>query len=191
VASLDKLMADLIGGDDERAEAAANKLARSGDTNIPRLKALLEAPDEDQRWWGIRTLAQMESPPILSLIQALADPAAAVREAAALALVGHPSEQAVPSLIQALGDRDSLVGTLAASALVAIGKSAVNPLLETFQNANLTVRIHIMQALAEIRDQRAIPLMLNATEIDSAILNYWAKEGLERLGLDMVYIKPD
>ncbi len=52
-------------------------------------------------------------------------------------------------------------------------------------------RIQIMRSLAEIRDHRAIPLMLKATEEDSAMLNYWAKEGLERLGLNMVYIKPE
>ena len=33
--------------------------------------------------------------------------------------------------------------------------------------------------------------MLKATEEDSAMVNYWAKEGLERLGLNMVYIKPE
>ena len=32
--------------------------------------------------------------------------------------------------------------------------------------------------------------MMKVMEEDSVLLQHWAKEGLERLGLDMVYIKP-
>jgi hypothetical protein len=32
--------------------------------------------------------------------------------------------------------------------------------------------------------------MMKVMQEDSALLGHWAKEGLERLGLDMVYIKP-
>jgi hypothetical protein len=32
---------------------------------------------------------------------------------------------------------------------------------------------------------------MNAIEEESAMLRYWAEEGLERLGLNMVYIKPE
>jgi HEAT repeat protein len=191
VSSLNKLIADLLSEDEALAEAASSTLARSGESSISTLKPLLESPEVEQRWWAIRTLAQMETPPVLLLIQSLADPEAGVREAAALALVTHPTEAALPALIRALGDGDTMVGTLAESALVSIGRPAVSILLQTFPGAPRGVCIHIMHALAEIRDQRAIPLMLKATETDSAILNYWAKEGLERLGLDMIYIKPE
>jgi HEAT repeat protein len=191
VASLNKLIADLLSQDDVLAEAASSTLAQSGESSISKLKLLLESSEVEQRWWAIRTLAQMEAPPLLLLIESLADPVAEVREAAALALVTHPTEAALPALIRALGDGDTMVGTLAASALVSIGKPAVTILLETFPNSPQGVRIHIMHVLAEIRDHRAIPLMLKATETDSAILNYWAREGLERLGLDMIYIKPE
>ena len=37
----------------------------------------------------------------------------------------------------------------------------------------------------------AIRLMLDAQGQDSAALQYWAQEGLERLGLNMVYLRPD
>jgi hypothetical protein len=46
-----------------------------------------------------------------------------------------------------------------------------------------------MRSLAAIKDHRAISLMLKASEDDSAVLNHWAQEGLEALGLNMVYIK--
>jgi hypothetical protein len=32
--------------------------------------------------------------------------------------------------------------------------------------------------------------MMQVMEEDSALLQYWAKAGLDRLGLDMVYLKP-
>jgi len=58
------------------------------------------------------------------------------------------------------------------------------------KNASQSARIHALRALAEIRDHRAIPLLMQVIQEDSALLQHWAKEGLERLGLDMVYIKP-
>jgi HEAT repeat protein len=50
-------------------------------------------------------------------------------------------------------------------------------------------RILALRALAELRDHRAIPVMMQVMEEDSVLLQHWAQEGLERLGLDMVYIK--
>jgi HEAT repeat protein len=48
-----------------------------------------------------------------------------------------------------------------------------------------------MRALAAIKDPRAIAVMLKSTEDQSAVLNYWAREGLEALGLSMVYLMPE
>ena len=53
------------------------------------------------------------------------------------------------------------------------------------------IGIQIMRTLAEIRDPRAIAAMLKATESDSAVMSYWAAAGLEALGLNMVYLKPE
>ena len=189
--SLDNLLADLTGGDETLAEAASNSLAQAGESVLPRLRTLLEAANPDHRWWAVRTLAQFDAPPLEWLTSSLNDPAPEVREAAALALSSHSDEKSVPALIHALSDSDGMVGTLAASALVLIGSVAVPSLLEAYENAPLNARIHILRALAEIRDHRAIQLMMKAMDSDSAMLNYWAKEGIERLGLNMVYIKPD
>lgn len=52
------------------------------------------------------------------------------------------------------------------------------------------VRIVVLRTLGEIRDHRAIPVMMKCLGEESAFLQYWAQEGLQRLGLDMVYIKP-
>jgi HEAT repeat protein len=47
-----------------------------------------------------------------------------------------------------------------------------------------------LRALSEIGDHRAIPVMMKSLSEESALLQYWAQEGLNRLGLNMVYIKP-
>lgn len=188
---LDDLLADLTSGDESRAEAAASELAQLGDSAIDSLKALLESSDSDHRWWAVRTLAQIQEVDAKLFLSALKDSSADVRQAAALALAAHPLEEAAPLLIRALSDADGMVGTLSANALIAIGKPAVPILLGALDGASQSVRIHIIHALAELKDHRAIPALLKATEADSAIINYWANEGLERLGLNMVYIKPD
>lgn len=191
MSSLDDLLAGLTSGDESRAEAAAASLAQSGDPALSALASLLNSPEADHRWWAVRTLAQMRASPLEWLIAALNDQAAEVREAAALALSAHPAKEAAPALVRALSDEDAMVGTLAANALIAIGQPAVPILLDSFADAPQRGRIHALRALAEIGDHRAIPLMMKAMGEDSAILHYWANEGLERLGLNMVYIKPN
>lgn len=188
---LDDLLADLASGDESRAEAAASELAQLGDSALFALRALLESSDTDQRWWAVRTLAQIPGVDAGLFLAALSDFSVEVRQAAALALAAHPLEEAAPLLVRALNDADSMVGTLSANALIAIGKPAVPILLGALESASRSARIHMMRALAEMRDHRAIPAMMKAMEADSAMVNYWANEGLERLGLNMVYIKPE
>jgi HEAT repeat protein len=89
-----------------------------------------------------------------------------------------------------LSDEDGMVGSLTANALVKIGSAAVPSLIDVVKSAPQSARIHALRALAEIGDHRAIPVMMKVMDEDSALLQHWAKEGLERLGLNMVYIKP-
>ncbi|HKJ38503.1 MAG TPA: HEAT repeat domain-containing protein, partial [Anaerolineales bacterium] len=117
------------------------------------------------------------------------DPAPEIRQCAALGLAGKPDESATQPLVQALNDDDSMVASLAANALVRIGGGAVPSLIEIVTNGKQSARIHALRALAEIKDHRAIPIMMKVMQEDSALLQHWAKEGLDRLGLDMVYIK--
>jgi HEAT repeat protein len=83
-----------------------------------------------------------------------------------------------------------MVCSLAANALVKIGSASVPSLIEAVKNGPQSQRIHALRALAELRDHRAIPVMMKVMQEDSALLQHWAQEGLERLGLDMVYMKP-
>jgi HEAT repeat protein len=189
VSSLDHLLEDLIGADEMRAESAASQLAQLGGSAIPALNALLQSSEADHRWWAVRTLAQMSNVDVDCFIEALKDISSEVRQAAALALAAHPTEKAAPLLVRALNDNDAMLQTLAANALSAIGKSAVPILLDEFPQASSSVKIQMMRVLAEVRDPRAIPVMMKAMDDDSAILHHWCEIGLEQLGLDMVYIK--
>ncbi|HUI88090.1 MAG TPA: HEAT repeat domain-containing protein [Anaerolineales bacterium] len=189
MSSLDDLLEELRSGEEARAESAAFRLAQLGTTAFPALVEQMASPEADHRWWAIRTLAQMSDADTSYFINALEDTSAEVRQAAALALAMHPTERAAPALVQALSDRDGIMQTLAANALSRIGKPVVPALLEEFPRASISAKIHLMQVLSEIRDPRAIPVMMNAMEEDSAILSHWCEVGLQGLGLDMVYLK--
>jgi HEAT repeat protein len=157
---------------------------------IPALLDLTHSVDSDQRWWAIRTLAQSPLVRTEDLIPFLSDSAPEVRAATALALYIHPDEAAIPALTKTLSDKDSITAQLAGNALAAIGSPSVPALLEVLKEAQQSGRIQAMRALAEIRDHRAIPAMMQVMDEQSVFLQHWANEGLERLGLDMVYIKP-
>ena len=161
-----------------------------GEAAIPALLDLTRSLEVDHRWWGLRVLAQSPYAQSQWLVPFLNDPAREVRQCAALGLAIKPDESAIPSLVQALNDEDSMVSSLAVNALVKIGKPAVPALIDVANAGPQSARIHALRALAEIRDHRAIPVMMKVMEEDSALLQHWAKEGLDRLGLDMVYIKP-
>lgn len=189
---LDDLLNDLTSGEEERAERAVAPLAELGEEAIPALLDLARSPDADSRWWAVRTLAQSPLCRTGWLFPFLAgDPAPEVRQCAALGLAGKADESATQPLVEALSDADGMVGSLAATALVRIGSAAVPSLIDVVKGSVQSARILALRALAEIKDHRAIPIMMKVMEEDSALLQHWAKEGLDRLGLDMIYLKPD
>jgi HEAT repeat protein len=190
VDTLQELLNDLTSGDEARAEAAVSSLIALGEDSISALLDLTKSSDVDSRWWALRTLAASPLSRTEWLVPFLNDSAPEVRQCAALGLAVRPDESAIQPLVRALSDEDSMVGSLAANALVKIGGAAVPPLIEAVKGAPQSARIHALRALAEIRDPRAIPVMMQVMSEDSALLQHWAQEGLERLGLDMVYIKP-
>lgn len=188
---LSALLAELTCGDDARAEAAASNLAGRGAVILPALKALLNSAEVDARWWSIRTLAQMSAPPSNWLITALSDSNGEVRQCALLALCLHPDANAIPALIRLLADPEPVSAELASNALAAIGNQAVPALIESLENGPHKARLEALRALSAIRDPRAIPSLMAALEEDSLSMQFWAEAGLERLGLGMVYLKPE
>ena len=190
--ALQELLHDLTSGNEARAETAVPALIELGEEALPALQELCRSADVDHRWWALRVLAQSPQAPAAWLVPFLNDPAREVRQCAALglALKPDPDGGVVQPLIQAISDPDSMVASLAVNALVKIGSASVPALIEVVKSAPQAARIQALRALADIRDHRAIPIMMKVMEEDSALLQHWAKEGLDRLGLDMVYIKP-
>jgi HEAT repeat protein len=161
-----------------------------GEDAIPSLLDLTKSSDVDARWWALRTLAESPLCRTEWLVPFLMnDPAPEIRQCAALGLAERPDESAIKPLVRTLSDEDGMLNSLAANALVRIGGAAVPALIETVTSGAQSARIHALRALAEIKDHRAIPIMMKVMQEDSALLQHWAKEGLDRLGLDMVYIK--
>ncbi len=191
MSNLDELLADLTSGDEARAEGAVPGLVELGDEAFPALCGLLNSADADKRWWALRVLAQSPQSRAEWLLPLLNDSAPEVRQAAALGLCSHPDETAIRPLVRALSDADSMASSLACNALVEIGKPAVPSLLEISKDAPQMARINATRALAEIADHSAIPALMAALEDDSIMIRHWAEEGLERLGLDMIYLKPE
>lgn len=190
IVEIEDLLAELTSGDDLRAENSIPAIMELGAAAIPELWDLTRANDVDSRWWAVRALAASPHTRTDDLIPLLSDSAPEVRAAAALALCNHPHESAVGALIKSLADGDPLTAGLAANALTKIGSQSVPSLLEVMGKAPTSIRILALRALSEIRDHRAIPVMMKCLGEGSAILQYWAREGLDRLGLNMVYVKP-
>jgi hypothetical protein len=118
--------------------------------------------------------------PILS--QALNDPAPTVRIQAAKALgrVGDPS--AVPTLLTALRGADEQFGSQIFSALVQLGHDAVPALVNASKSNSAWVRWQCLRALGEIRDRRALPVLVPALGDTDHSIAWVAAKGLVRLG---------
>jgi HEAT repeat protein len=189
--AIQNLLAALVDGDDVRAEAAALQIASLGPEVIPDLSALLSDLTTETRWWAVRTLAEIPHPNVVpQLVQALRDSDLSVRQCAALALRQHPDPRAIDELSSVMRDNDILLARLAGNALVALGAAAVPDLLDVMQKKNQPSCLEAVRALALIGDTRAIPTLYSALDSDSVIIEYWATEGLERMGVGMAFYVP-
>ncbi len=188
---LSNLLDELSCGQDERAEEALSHLASWGSEVVDILSQRLDSPTADVRWWAVRALAEIgdERVPAL-LIRALSDPDQGVRWCAGLALRTHPSEQAAPELLGLLSAKEALTRRLSGDALIAIGNPVVPDLLDIMQHGEHLARLEAVRALARLGDERAIPALFKALDDNSALIEYWAGEGLEKMGVGMVFYKP-
>jgi HEAT repeat protein len=177
--------------DDDRAEAAVQALAALGPAARPALDEWLADPDLDARWWAARALAEIDDPQVPALLRrALGDPDPDVRLCAALGLRRRPSPEAIPDLAQRLDSGDRLLARLAADALIAAGSASTPALLQVMENGSPAARLEAVRALAGIGDTSAIPALFAALDEESALVEYWANEGLERMGVGMAFFKP-
>ena len=197
MSAIESRIADLASGDDRRAEAAALELVALGEAALPALLRFFNenksnAPQQvDSRWWALRVLAEIQSPAAReTLLQGVADPNPRLRQCALLGLRLQPDERLLSRAPALLADRDALTASLAADALIALGAQATPALVKTLQVAPQSARLQAIRALARIQDPRSIPVLFKALDEDSALVEYWASEGLERMGVGMTFFKP-
>jgi HEAT repeat protein len=187
-------LSELTSGDEARAEAAAQALAALPEgAALPDLRALL-APAEgaaaaEARWWAARALALIPGPEAAALLLALLDdPDEAVRACAVAGLGEHARPEAAPRLAALLGDASPFLARLAGDALIRTGPAAAPELLQALQDmASAQRRAQAARALAHLALPETIPALFRALEDESALVQHWADEGLERLGVGMVY----
>ena len=134
--------------------------------------------------------ASLASIPTLDLLVALSDSDLEVRAIAVYALGTRGEESAISALVNSLGNSGAFLARTAADALTRIGKPAVSALTDALKHPDAQTRGLAARALAHIKDPSSIPALFNALEDDSAFVQYWADEGLDRLGVGQIYFKP-
>jgi len=189
MSELNALLEALVSGEDHRAEEAATSLRGYGARALPPLRDLLASPDGERRWWAVRALAEIEAEGVVPLLlEALEDGDREVRHCAALALRRRPDPQALPALIARLESDDRLLASLAGDALVALGTPAVPGLIQVLERGSHAARLEAARSLAKIGDPTAIPALFEVLD-KTALIDFWAQEGLERMGVGMMFFK--
>lgn len=192
MSKLQSFIIQLTSGVDETAENFVRPIAALGESALPALFDLLDSADPEKRWWALRTLALIPHPDIPPRLRAsLHDPDPAVRQCAALGLSQQPAVEAIPDLIAILDDPDRLLARLAGDALIAVGEQAVPDLIATLENGTQSAQIEAARALALIGDTSAIPALFKAWQKGSTMIQHWAEEGLDRMGVGMQFFTPD
>lgn len=191
---LNALLEDLTSGDEPRAEAAAVRFVSLGEKAFYALATLYASPDPEVRWWAVRALTEFDEERVSNLlILALDDADPGVQAAAALGLRQHPAEAAIPKLLEKLGGEDQLLSRLMRDALVALGTKSTSHLIEILENekSSHTARLEAVRALAYIEDPASIGALFKIYNDGSSLMQYWAEEGLNRMGIGMMFFDPD
>lgn len=160
------------------------------DDVLPHLLSLRKSNVIDDRWWAYCALGQLPGADVVWFFPGLHDISSEVRESAAMALCNNPDPSAINELILALNDNDRMVASLASYALSKIGNEAVTELIPVLENGSPAARIDAARALAAIQDPRSITVLMTAMRNGSELVKFWAEQGLENMGAEMVYFKP-
>jgi HEAT repeat protein len=191
--SLEDIVADLTSGDTTRAESSALIFGRLDlADSLPTLQLLLDHSDSETRWWAARALAELPAEAAADLVaKALHDDNDAVRQCAALVARERPSKAAVKALVKLLSDQNRLLARLAADALIACGDDATLELIDVLETQGGAAQVEAARALAHIGDTRSIGPLFRALETESTMVEHWANEGLDRMGLGMRFFSPE
>ena len=160
--------------------------------HLPALAAALAGADPDARWWAVAGLAHIPGVAATQLmLRASEDIDPDLRAAAVHGLGQHGGPEAIPALLRALDDESDYLARLASDALAQAKPAAVPELIDVLEtHPHSRARANAARALALIGDTSAIPALFGALSDDLLLVQHWADEGLERMGVGQVYFKP-
>ena len=164
--TFDKLADVLL--DDPKIEVRQAAARALGYTQHPAALPYLMEALRDPFWWYERevqagdlfsAIEKMGVVAVEPLIEALQDKEGTVRRYAAglLGRIGDP--RAIEPLSMALYDLHHDVGNAAAEALTKFGANSFDILVEALSHPEMWIRIHSVQALVKIRDERVASLL--------------------------------
>ncbi len=177
--------------DDEQVERVYSLLVNYAEAALPVINELLHSSDSEKRALALGALSHLHHPASqLAIFRGLSDPALVVQYSALLGLRRQPNLNAMPMLVQFLCEEDPLLARLATDALIALGEDTIPVLVDILERERPHGRIESARALAAIDHEDVIPPLLNALGDRSTLVDYWAREGLHRHGLGMVFFSP-
>jgi HEAT repeat protein len=183
-------------GNEGEMEKAAQEImdAAISDAGIilSELQTILETGDEDARWWAARALAGIPQPQTARLlIAALSDSDEDVRVCAIMGLGELKESEAVVPLLTLLQDSNEYVARHISDALSKIGEPAVPGLIGALENERVTVRVQAARSLVRIESQQAIPALIKALDDPEPVVEHYAWEALQRMGVGVtVFFRP-
>ncbi len=155
--------------DDPKIEVRRAAAQGLGNTGHPAAIPYLMEALHDSYWWYEREYAasdllaaieKMGAAAVEPLIEALQDKEGTVRKFAAILLGRLCDPRAIEPLGLALYDMHHEVGDVSANALARFGASALEVLVEALSHPEMWIRIHAIEALSTIKDQRVAPILL-------------------------------
>ncbi|MFH0878771.1 MAG: HEAT repeat domain-containing protein [Lentisphaerota bacterium] len=153
---------------------------------IDPLIASLNDENTDVRSNAAEALGELKDPRAVEpLTQLLRDPS--LSRAAAWALGEIKDSRAVPSLIQSLGSENQGIRENAASALSHIGAVAVEPMMASLKTGSAEARQSGAWALGEIKDHRAMPLLMELLKDEDMLVRAKALEALGSIASPLSY----
>ena len=163
--AVDALIGALRHHDDDVRWKAAIALGEIGDPRaIEPLIALLCDEDRFVKGRAAHALGLFGEAAVDPLIRALREGDGNLRWGAAIALGKIRDTRAVEPLIRALADKYENVRAESASSLAAIGKPALEPLLQFLKFSDGSARFEVVRTLGELKDSDAIQPLIQMLE---------------------------
>ncbi len=182
----------LFSGDDKRAEFAGSQVPENSALALDSLEKIIGEGNSERKWWACRALSSFsDSKASNLLIYCLGDENKSINYCAAKGLQIQPSIEALVPLISMLDQPDALLRRLAGDALIALGFQATEALIANLEEGTQISKVESARALAFIQDPQSIGALFEALKSGSSLLEYWAQEGLEKLGQGMRFFSPE